>query len=107
MQLMCAVIMPDHVHMMYMPLEDSEGNRYTKTEIVGSIKSVSAHAINKKFGHIGKVWQDESFDHVVRKRDGIESKALYICDNPVRKGLCNSPDEYPYMWRSWVEEKVE
>ncbi len=103
MHLICAVVMPDHAHMLYYPWEDPEGNRYTKTEIVGAIKSASAHSINKALGRKGSVWQDESFDHVVRKEESIEAKAQYIIENPMRKTLCRDPDEYPFLWRAWVE----
>jgi REP element-mobilizing transposase RayT len=103
MSLICAVVLPDHVHLLYYPWNDPQGNRYSKTEIVGAIKSVSAHAINKRLGRKGAVWQDEFFDHVVRKDESIETKAQYILENPVRKGLCSHPDEYPFLWRAWVE----
>jgi REP element-mobilizing transposase RayT len=103
MELVCAVVMPDHVHMLYYPWEDDEGNRYTKTEIVGAVKSASAHAVNKVLGRKGPLWQDESFDHVLRNEESTEEKVYYIIDNPVRKGLCQEPDDYPYLWRAWVE----
>ena len=37
MNLVCAVVMPDHAHLLYYPTDDSEGKRYTKTEIIGAI----------------------------------------------------------------------
>ena len=104
MCLICTVVMPDHVHILYSPEQDSDGDRYTKTEIVGTIKSVSAHSINKALARKGPVWQDESFDHVIRREESLEAKADYICENPVRKGLCASPDEYPFLWRAWVDD---
>lgn len=103
MSLICAVVMPDHAHMLYYPMCDAEGNRYTKTEIVGAIKSASAHSINKLLKRKGPVWQDESFDHVTRKSESIEARAQYIVENPVRQRLCQKSDEYPYLWRVWNE----
>jgi len=103
MDLVCAVVMPDHVHMLYYPWEDEAGNRYTKTEIVGDVKRASAHSVNRLLGRRGALWQDESFDHVLRNQESAEEKAHYIIDNPVRKGLCQEPDDYPYLWRAWVE----
>ena len=103
MELVCVVVMPDHVHMLYCPWDDDNGNRYTKTEIVGAIKSASAHSVNKLLGRKGPLWQDEFFDHVLRNDENIEQKAHYIIENPVRKGLCTAPDDYPYLWRAWIE----
>ncbi len=104
MSLICAVVMPDHAHTLYYPICDAEGNRYTKTEIVGAIKSASAHSINKLLKRKGTVWQDESFDHVTRKSESVEAKAQYIVENPIRKGLCQKVDDYPYLWRAWVDD---
>ncbi|MFW6189717.1 MAG: hypothetical protein ACOC7T_04710 [Planctomycetota bacterium] len=33
----------------------------------------------------------------------IREKVEYICRNPVRAGLVDSPEEYPWLWRTWVE----
>ena len=103
MHLICAVVMPDHAHMLYFPMDDAEGNRYTRTEVVGAIKSASAHAVNKLLKRQGPVWQDESFDHVTRRSEKVEAKAQYIVENPVRQRLCHEVDEYPYVWRAWVD----
>ena len=97
----CAVVMPDHVHLVYRPFADPAGHRYTKAEVVGAIKGASAHAINRLLGRKGAVWQAESFDHVVRRSEALDGKLDYICHNPVRRGLCDSPDQYPWLWRSW------
>jgi len=103
MLLVVAVVMPDHVHLIYSPREDSSGNRYPKGELLGAMKSTSARVINRGLGTSGPVWQDESFDHILRRSESIEAKAEYICMNPVRAGLVESPDDYPWLWRWWVE----
>ena len=105
MELYCAVVMPDHVHLLYRLLTDANGNLYGLTEIVGTIKSVSAHVIAKALGRTEHVWLRESYDHVLRRNEGPAETADYICHNPVRKGLCRSCDEYPYLWRSWVDDE--
>ena len=35
---------------------------------MNGIKGASAHSINKALGRKGSVWQDESFDHILRRR---------------------------------------
>ena len=99
MRLLCAVVMPDHVHVMYAPWADPTGKRYTKTEIIGAIKSASSHSINKALGRSGPIWQDESFDRVVRRHGDTQATVSYICENPVRQGLCSRADEYAFTWR--------
>src|SRR5262249_37233514 len=29
--------------------------------------------------------------------------AYYLCENPVRRGLAARPDDYPWLWREFVE----
>ena len=65
---------------------------------LGGIKGASAHTINKQLNRKGPVWQDESFDHILRREEKLEQKVEYIRQNPVRKGLVTAPEEYPYTW---------
>ena len=98
MLLWCAVIMPDHVHLVYQPLFDAGGAPYGLSEIIGSIKGVSAHSVNRILNRKGSVWQDESFDHVLRSNESLSDKVDYIRHNPVRKGFCCEPEEYRWLW---------
>ena len=99
------VVMPEHVHMIFQPLKDISGNSFGLGEIMNGIKGASAHSINKLLSRRGHVWQDESFDHILRSDEKVESKVEYICQNPVRKGLVKTIDEYAWLWREWVEGK--
>jgi REP-associated tyrosine transposase len=98
-----AVVMPDHVHLLFTPMRDSEGEDFGLAEIMGGIKGASAHSLNKLLGRSGRLWNVESYDHVVRLDEGIRQTAEYICRNPVRTGLAASEDEYPWLWREWVD----
>lgn len=105
MRLICVVVMPDHVHILYAPRNDLEGIRYTKTGIIEAIKSISARRINKLLARSGAVWQSESFDHVLRSDESAVEKEQYICNNPLRKGLCERIEDYPYLWRAGIDEE--
>src|ERR1700753_2415933 len=98
MDLYISVVMPDHVHMIFMPLEDKLHEVFSFEEIVGAIKGGSVHSVYKLLGRSGQVWQDESFDHVIRHAESLESKIRYVRENPVRKGLVRMPEEYPWLW---------
>ena len=102
-----AVIMPDHVHVLLTPMSDEHGETYGIAQIMHAIKGASAHAVNNALGHSGRVWQPESFDHVLRSDDSIRQKAEYICANPVRAGLVASENDWPWLWREWVEGRRE
>jgi len=103
-KLYAAVVMPDHVHLICLPLADENGS-ISIPEITRTIKSESAHRINKALGRAGRVWQDESFDHVLRGDESLRKKTQYILENPVRAGLVVRPEDYPWLW--WDKELVE
>ena len=105
MTLHAAVIMPDHVHIIFTPLRDQTNESYTFEEIVGSIKGASYHSINKALNRSGHVWQDESFDHVIRHQESFEEKVRYVCENPVRKGLVRRPEDYKWLWKEPGKKK--
>jgi len=41
-------------------------------------------------------WQKDFYDHLVRAKQDVVAQVRYILDNPVRKGLASSWEEYPY-----------
>ena len=98
------VVMPDHVHMIVTPMTDYERMRiFPLRQTMHTIKSYSAHEINKRIGRSGPIWQDESFDHVLRSSESLDVKIAYVLANPVRRGLVNTPDEYLWVWQKPVE----
>jgi len=90
--------MPDHVHVLFAPLRDRNGWPFPAVDILQCLKGATAHRINKLRQASGPVWQEESFDHVLRSDESLKDKCEYIRQNPVRKGLVGSPDEYPWLW---------
>ena len=98
MRLLIAVVMPDHVHLIFIPLATDTNETYTFAEIVGAIKGASSHSVNKLLKRSGTVWQDESFDHVIRGAESLENKIDYVRQNPVRKGLVEKPEDYKWLW---------
>ncbi len=91
------VVMPNHFHVILLPMP--RGNGFVPlSEIMQTIKSVSAHRINKLFGRRGSVWLEESFDRSVRNKAEYHSKWWYIRRNPVRAGLVDDPEDWPWLW---------
>jgi len=77
-----AVIMPTHVHCLMEPLEGFE-----LSELLKSIKSYSAHEVNKRLGRTGAFWQKESYDHIVRSEAQYVKYIQYIRENPIKANL--------------------
>src|SRR5205814_9640207 len=94
---------PTHVDMVFTPLLDPSQQAYTLAEVLHAIKSVSAHRINRRLVRNGRVSQDESFDHVLRHNESVDSKVLYLMENPVAAGLADSPLAYKWLWRQGAD----
>ena len=91
-----AVVMPEHVHLLFTPLSDGNRESYSTAEIMAGIKGASAHAINARLGRHGRVWEPEYFDTVVKPGD-LDAKIEYIRQNPVMSELVTSPEDYPWL----------
>jgi REP element-mobilizing transposase RayT len=89
--------MPTHVHLLFTALEDQLGNPFPLAEIMKGIKGSSARSINEWLGRRGQLWQDESFDRIMRAGE-FQDKLEYIITNPITAGLAASPEEYKWTW---------
>jgi len=85
------VVMPNHVHLLVCLLGDTELQAQCY-----SWKKFAAGEINRSLGRKGRVWQEESFDHLVRSPDQLDYLRGYIADNPKKAGLREG--EY-HFWR--------
>ena len=98
-----AIVMPDHVHLLFSTLADVSGEPFLLADIMSGIKGAAAHTVNRLLSRKGSVWEAESFDRVLRSDEKQREKAEYICANPVLAGLVDSEDAWPWLWREWVE----
>jgi exonuclease VII large subunit len=70
------VIMANHVHVLVTPNSGVE-----LSSILHSWKSFTANELNKQTGNTGPVWQDESYDHIVRSPEQLKFYTDYIRKN--------------------------
>lgn len=87
--LYAAVVMNNHVHVILKPVSD-----YSLSRIMKGIKGVSANKINKIRNTKGQLWQDESFDRIIREADEFDEKLLYMYNNPIKAGLTEDTSAY-------------
>jgi putative transposase len=90
----CVVVMPDHVHLLAFPFE------LAIATIVGRVKGRSSHDINQLLNRTGSWWQRDGFDRIVRSDEKLHKKRQYLFDNPVRAGLVERWEDYPWIWWS-------
>ena len=90
-------VMPDHVHWLLQLRDQTSLSR-----VLQSLKSVSAHRLNRHLGRKGRFWQDGFHDHALRKEEDVIDAARYIVGNPLRAGLVNSVGDYPHWDAVWL-----
>ena len=85
------VIMPDHVHiLMTVPGEMS------LEKAMQLIKGSFSFRANKELSFRGEIWQRGYSDVRVLDDQSFQKHREYIDNNPVRAGLANKPEEYPF-----------
>jgi len=94
------VVMPDHVHWLVKPLQKKDGEYWSLTSITHSIKSYTAKEIPKVMTYIGKVWQIESYDRIIRDEREFNDTWEYIRQNSVKADLSKIPEDYPFFWQT-------
>ncbi|MBS1810610.1 MAG: transposase [Acidobacteria bacterium] len=87
------VIMPNHVHVLFTPL-----NAWEWGKILHSWKSFTAHECNKILERQGELWQKDPFDRYIRDEQHFANARAYIENNPVKAGLCATPQDW--QWSS-------
>jgi REP element-mobilizing transposase RayT len=95
------VVMPDHVHLVFTPLADENGP-FSVAEIMQAIKSASAHRINQALRRRGYVWQQESFDRVLRREESIEMKLNMYSTIRFDQVWSECPGSIPGCGHDWV-----
>lgn len=105
------VVMPDHMHLMIWPYDKAtpsdimrDYKEFTSKRIVRQAEVEGAEAWLTAFRTAGeetrransKVWQDSYWDVNVYSEHVLRQKLTYIHRNPVRAGLVEKPEAYPY-----------
>ena len=86
-----SVVMPNHVHALLIPLEP-----FLLEDIVHSWKSFTANEPNRFLKRTGEFWQAEYFDRHIRNARHYFAAVDYIEQNPVKAGLCQRPQDWPF-----------
>jgi putative transposase len=83
------VLMPDHFHLLISPLKALEN-------AVQLVKGGFSFRAKRELGSNAEVWQRGFSDHRIRDAEDYNRHVHYIHLNPVKKHLCDAPDEYHY-----------
>ena len=90
--------MPEHVHLLLTPMRDPNGDIFCLVDILKRIKGASARRVNQLLGSCGPLWQEESFDHVIRNEESVRQKTAHPAKSGQKRTGKDFPEEYPWLW---------
>jgi len=112
------VVMPDHLHLILWPFGEStvsdimrDYKKFTATRIIRQAEVENIGEWVTAFERAGqetgrsanKVWQDSYWDVNIYTERFLRQKLNYMHRNPVRAGLVEKPEDYPYSsYRNYV-----
>ena len=119
-RLLAWVVMPNHVHVLFQPVDG-----WTVAKIVASWKKFTARKIcdyqrsagdvpgnaillngvvaNREIG-VPRVWHREYWDRYIRDERHLRQAIEYIHQNPVKAGLVDRPESWPWSSASAYQE---
>ncbi|WP_369982529.1 transposase [Thalassolituus sp.] len=91
--ILCWVVMPDHVHIL-MQL----GNSDTTSNYIRRLKA----GVKRQLPINDQLWAKGFHDRAIRKESDLLPAARYIVANPLRAGLVKSVKDYPFWNSVWL-----
>jgi len=85
------VVMPNHIHLLL-----SVNDQQQLARVIQLIKGGFSHALREQKIVFRAVWQQRYYDRRVRNAKEFAEFAQYIQQNPIRKGLVEQAEDYPY-----------
>jgi len=82
--------MPDHLHLLVIGKDDNSNLK----KFINLFKQESGYWFKKNYNE--NLWHISYYDHILRKEESIEGVAMYILENPVRRGLVSDFREYRF-----------
>jgi putative transposase len=95
------VVMPDHLHLLITVDGDT-----TIERAMQFIKGGFSYRLKKDFGYVGEVWQRGFSEVRVDDRESFLQHRKYIAENPIRAGLVDSPEKFPYCFTYLARRKA-
>ncbi len=81
--------MPEHVHLLL-----GEPERSNLAQAIKSLKQGVSRRLIKADDEA--FWLERYYDHNIRDYESFVEKLRYIHRNPVKRGLCTTPEDWPW-----------
>ena len=95
------VIMPDHVHLLI-----TVHGAMTIERAMQFIKGAFSFRLRRESAYLGEVWQRGFSEVRVRDQQSFLQYRAYIAQNPVKAGLVDSAEDFPYCFSYLTRRKA-
>jgi putative transposase len=95
------VVMPDHLHLLVTVPRDTTIERAMQL-----VKGGFSFRVRNEYGFCGEVWQRGFSEVRVSDQESFLSFRKYIQQNPVKAGLAESAELYPYSYTYLARKKL-
>jgi putative transposase len=96
------VVMPDHLHLLL-----TVADEMTVEKAMQLVKGRFSFRLGREFGFKGDVRQRGFSEVQVLGEKSFGEHRAYIANNPVKAGLVDAPEKYPYCFESLARTKAE
>ncbi|MFG0244060.1 MAG: transposase [Phycisphaerales bacterium JB054] len=110
LRLFAWVVMPDHVHLVFLPGEQSGSTVLNglkspfAREVLARWRELEAPILDRVTDDAGRqrFWQrGGGYDRNIRDKDELVEKIRYVDENPVRRGLVVRPAQWAWSSARW------
>ncbi len=84
------LFMPNHCHL----LVEGKSDESDLWKCIVEFKRKSGYWLSRN--QYSQEWQKDFYDHILRREDDLEKQVRYILGNPLRKGIVEDWNTYPY-----------
>ena len=78
----CFAVMPNHIHAVMKPLGGFE-----LEDVLQSVKRFVSRKVNSALSRRGTLWEEESYDRIIRDEEHLFRVIQYVGRNPAKAGL--------------------
>ena len=96
------VVMPDHAHLLI-----TVNDNMTIEKVMQFIKGGFSYRLKKEFQYEGEVWQRGFSEIRVNDQESYRKHRQYIAANPVKAGLVDLPEKFPFCFLSLTKQKAQ
>jgi REP element-mobilizing transposase RayT len=101
-RILFAIAMPDHLHILAAPTNRnasiSDFAKWFKRWFHETYRTSNRRLSPPKGGAMDWRWQEGCFDRLLRSDESLSEKWEYLRQNPVRAGLVEHSEDWPYQF---------